>query len=231
MRRYDESLRIISDSDFQKVQDLLASRAGGKALTKARHHYTFGGMQVVKCGHCGAYMVGRTTVNHGKEHREYYCPNHVSGTKSCPTKAIRHIDINNAALIPIAKDLLKKTNLKTLNEFLAVKTVDDVLAYRLNELNSKIKNIAASLEVTFSKELALRLTRLESERKGIEDQIAAQNANTALVLTAKELRRSFKKLKEFLAESTSIEVREFLQTVVKEIKVDNENVSVVLNLG
>ena len=231
IRIHDESIRIISDEVFEEAQKLLANCANGKAANKARHHYTFGSMNLIKCGHCGAYMVGRTTVSHGRTYKEYCCPNHTGAPDSCPTKAIRTNILNSAVLHAVLKRLLTNASLEEINEALAIHTVDKSLTYHLSDLERKIENLTANPENTYSEALSDRLLCLEKDKTEVESQIAAAKEAAFLQLDAKNLKQMRKDLRSYLTKADDLEVRQFLLTVVREIIVDNQDITFTLNIA
>lgn len=129
------------------------------------------------------------------------------------------------------KRLLTNASLEEINEALAIHTVDKSLTYHLSDLERKIENLTANPENTYSEALSDRLLCLEKDKTEVESQIAAAKEAAFLQLDAKNLKQMRKDLRSYLTKADDLEVRQFLLTVVREIIVDNQDITFTLNIA
>ena len=221
---------IIPLEQFQAAQERLFQRRQGKADTKNRHHYMLGGIKRLKCAECGAYMVGKVTMSHGKKYATYACPNHKG--VGCPTKDIPAKGLERYTAAVIVKELRIGSNLPQLNQCLQSgggNAEAQRLRDRLTGTERKIDNIVRNLENGYSKALTDKLHLLEKEKVSLTNQLQAAG-RTVPSITEKNLKKVKNRLAHCLIESDNPEVRELLMTYITEITVSNDGVTVNLQI-
>ena len=221
---------IIPLEQFQTAQERLSQRRQGRADTKNRHHYMLGGIKRLKCAECGAYMVGKVTMSHGKKYTTYACPNHKGG--SCPTKDIPAKGLERYTVVAIVKELRMDSNLPQLNQCLQSgggNAEAQRLRDRLTGTERKIDNIVRNLENGYSKALTDKLHLLEEEKASLTNQLQAAS-RTVPSITEKNLKKVKNRLAHCLIESDDPEVRELLMAYITEITVSNDTVTVDLQI-
>lgn len=218
---------IIPKDTFDKVQERLKSRAHGRATGKSNHLYVLGGMRILKCGKCGSYMVGvMKRKRNGDKYAAYSCPNHKGGP--CPTKDLPAEQLDRMILKYIVTNIIKEKHFAPLNKLLRSQTGDEALLRRKFGAEKKINNLIKALEANGSSSVADRLAALESEKRDIEQQLK-QVQSKHICLTADNLKDMRKNLYKFLSTSNTPEARSFLKSVIREVKIDNDNISFTLN--
>ena len=186
-----------------------------------------GGMKLLKCAECGAYMVGKVTTSHGKKYTTYACPKHKGG--GCPTKDIRAEELEEYIAAGIVKNLMREDYLPALNQCLNNNAETERLRNRLNGTEKKIYNIARNLENEYSETLTIRLRLLEKERDSLGNQLQAASQVLPLI-TPNNLKKTKRRLVKYLCTSDDPDVRELLMAYITGITVSNENVTVDLHI-
>lgn len=93
--------QIIEVATFEAVQDILNERSGGKPR---KYDYMFRGL--LKCGYCGATMVGAPRHDNGKLYLNYRCNGRSSErNKTCIT--ISEMNIEKLLISQVHEDLTK----------------------------------------------------------------------------------------------------------------------------
>jgi len=229
---------IVSEALFDKVQERMHGNRSN-ALNHGKHHYMLGGMDKIICGECGAHMVCSTLKSHGKKYRYYVCPNHKNKEIPCKVKNLRALYLENHIAGNIVVNALNADTLgsinKTLSELYRDNADIDTLKKQLSSINKKITNILAAIEnmpdVEDSQliDLKERLKKCELTKSMLESQIekATDNRDEISSASLKDVRN---KLLRTLIRSKSLEVREFIESTVQEVVVNNDNVTVSLSM-
>jgi len=229
---------IVSEALFDKVQERMHGNRSN-ALNHGKYHYMLGGMDKIICGECGAHMVCSTLKSHGKKYRYYVCPNHKNKEIPCKVKNLRALYLENHIAGNIVVNALNADTLgsinKTLSELYRDNADIDTLKKQLSSINKKITNILAAIEnmpdVEDSQliDLKERLKKCELTKSMLESQIekATDNRDEISSASLKDVRN---KLLRTLIRSKSLEVREFIESTVQEVVVNNDNVTVALSM-
>ena len=96
------------------------------------------------------------------------------------------------------------------------------------KVEKKINNLLKVLESSGSSSAANRLKALEAEKADIEQQLS-KIQGTTIRLTPQNCKEIKKQLYKFFSTSDAPEVRTFLKSVIREVKIDNDSVSFTLN--
>lgn len=217
---------IISKEQFERVQKLIHERSGGKASNKGVHYYLLGGMKKLKCAECGRYMVGEMRTSHNRKYMVYSCPNHKE--KKCSTKEIKAEYLNEFVIRSILINLMKRTDIDEINEALAVQDVNKSLLKKQKRLENTINNLVGAIEQSGSETLVNKLIKLEAEKQKIDEEM---KMNTApIYLTKDNFKYVRTKLKDYIIASEDITVRNFLMEIISTITVNNEEITVELNV-
>lgn len=220
---------IIEREMFDEVQKKMKERAGGKAESKSRHHYMLGGKHLLKCAVCGRYMTGKSSVSHGKTYFTYTCPDHKAHL--CPTKDIPTASLDEQVATMIAERLLKAKyipQLEALYQKNSKKSETKNLSQKLHGIEASIENLLKLLGNHYTESAAARLDELEKQR----EELLKEKKKLVVVpqkITEEKLKLMKEKLKKLLMTSDEPEVRTLIKTMVKEIKISNEEVRVILN--
>lgn len=205
---------IIPKKDFDKVQELMASRQNGKATSKNRRHYMLTGMGILKCGQCGVALQGHAGKSHQKEYITYRCPNHEKqrGESRCPTKDIKMNKVDHFVTCILLKELCWSNHLEELNNLLKGKLDSDEVKLEKNRLKTvkrQLSNLANAFAKTASETILEKIEQLEKEKRYLEESLARIDI-TIPKLDKDILKQVRRKLKTYFKKSDDLEVKELL---------------------
>ncbi len=218
---------IISEEQFDRVQDMMKERAEGKGDQVLREHYMLGAKKLLRCAECDKFMVGTKQMSHGKKYRVYRCPNHKNG--GCPTKDIPADNLEKFVAICTAKAVLKKDDIENINAVCEYGSSARTIRSKLRGNSNAIASLMTALEKCYSDALVDRLARLEVEKKSLEKQLE-QAEKPSFVMTEENLRDIRKKMANYLKNSHDPEAGLLLKAAINEIKVNNDGAEIKLNV-
>lgn len=220
--------QIISKEQFRRVQEKLASRANGQATSKSSRHYMLSSMKILKCAHCGSYMVGTSRSSHGKRYTTYSCPKHKE--KECPTKEIRTEYVDELVAALLCRDLHQRKDQKKISSVMKQTDESKKLVEKRRGVEKAIGNILKAMEKSDSETLVQRLNNLEKEKNGLECAIAATKFS-AEGITKDNSKAVCRKFRRHLLDSESLEVKNYLTSTVKEVQISNEGISIKMKVA
>ena len=225
VRKDDGCPVIISKEQFERVQNLIASRTRGRASSKSRHHYMLSGLKVLKCAECGSYMIGAIRNSHGNKYPVYYCPKHKN--KECSVREIKTENLDKMVAKKVAYDFVKRSDLGEIFKRIELSKVAQSLRNRLLGKEKEISNLVKVAAKCSDTMVIDKLKALSEERKAIEAEIARQEKNVTMIANSDEVAIG-KKLARMLVESDDPDVKTYLSQNIEEILIDNENVKITL---
>ena len=218
---------IISKEQFELVQKKLRESNYGKSSAKNRRHYLLTGMGVLKCGVCGATMYGETATTHGRKYLTYNCPNHKKGL--CPTKAINEEPLDTFVVKVILRETLESKSVHELNKLIFNNQFMCSIKEEKNALECKLSNLAAAIEYHASENLLKQFKQYEESLEIINHKI--QTGEYVIEIQDSEKKAFLKNVSDYMCNSESVDVRLFLNNVIKEINICNDDVEVRLNVA
>ena len=216
---------IVAKEQFKRVQNLIASRARGRASSKSRHHYMLSGIKVLRCAECDSYMIGAVRNSHGRKYLVYYCPKHKN--KECSVREIETENLDKMVAKKLANDFVKRADLQEIFKRVELSEVAQSLRDRLLSKEKEISNLVKVAAKCSDSMVIDKLKALSEERKAIEAEIARQEKNVTMITNSDEVAIG-KKLAKLLVESDDPDVRTYLSQNIEEILIDNENVKITL---
>ena len=214
---------IVPKEQFERVQNLIASRARGRASSKSRHHYMLSGIKVLRCAECDSYMIGAVRNSHGRKYLVYYCPKHKN--KECSVREIETENLDKMVAKKLANDFVKRADLQEIFKRVELSEVAQSLRDRLLSKEKEISNLVKVAAKCSDSMVIDKLKVLSEERKAIEAEIARQEKNVAMIANIDEVSIG-KKLAKMLVESDDPDVRTYLSQNIEEILIDNENIKI-----
>lgn len=219
---------IISKELFEQTQQRLKENGGGQSDSKSRNHYMLSSLKILKCAHCGAYMVGKVTTSHGKKYTSYSCPNHKG--KTCPMKDINTEGLDRYVAAKLVTHYIPKDRLDEVNKLCqnnAENRDRQALQKKIRNLQKSINTLSQNLQYQTSETLVQKLISLENERDAYKEELAHMTEELLLIDSSNltDVRRS---VSQMLRDSDSPNVKEFLRSAIDEILVGEEEV--VVNL-
>ncbi|MBE7100485.1 MAG: recombinase family protein [Clostridiales bacterium] len=232
--------RIIDDETFFTVQAILDERSqrAFRTLVKNRVYLLSG---LVKCNQCGKAMCGSLAISHKSRRTIYHCP---TKQQICPTKTIRtefledYVDKlfrdclfqakNEDSLCTLVKQLY-------LNAYDKMQAEKESFEKRIAETQKVITETTESMQGEVYKSLKVysadiiaskerELKELEFKKKLLLEKIEQFPAFDRKLIKskAKEYRGRLK--------NTGQELRAVWIELIRQIRIDNENIRVIVNL-
>lgn len=222
---------IISLEDFEKVQKKLESRKRRNAnqMVQNRRSYFLGGKRFLVCGNCGSCMTGNVHTGNKGTTISYKCPHHKK-PYHCSTKSFtaKNLDFFVASLVVLC--LLKESNLEKINQFLAEEKPlrkSRKLQGEITGLQNKIHHLSKMIGEGYE-ELSDELRRVTLQKKCLEEQKNSLKKMTTKVLP-EDIKMLRKRLRKYILNNDTPEVRELLTTVIENVTIDDEMVSITLH--
>lgn len=220
--------QIITPEQFERVQEKLRSRAGGCADSKRRTHYMLSGLKVLKCANCGAYMIGTVRSSHGNKYTTYYCPNRKR--KGCETKEIRTELVDEMVAGHIMRDLYNRKDHPLISTRLQHNDSYKRLLNKQRGVEKAIGNVMKGIEESCSPTLIARLNELEAEKASLEQ--ALNNCQLPVAGIDDSNRKAVcKRFGQYLRVSEDPDVKTYLTSVIQEVLVSNDDVTIKLKIA
>lgn len=224
----DRCPQIITPERFQAAQEKLAARAKGKAGSKSRNHYVLSGIKILKCAVCGSYLIGTSRSSHGKPYTTYSCPNHKGN--NCPTKEIRTENLDRMVIGLLVKDLHQRDDLSRISKLLSHNDDYNRLLAKKRGNEKAIANVTRAIKASYSEHLISELEKLEREQASLARAIAASTTKK-FEITSENIKSVCKQFGRYLLSSDDPDTKAYLSSVVQEILVSNEEVSITLKIA
>ena len=234
---------LVSRAVFGQVSQILDSRSGNYSKARrASSPYLLSGL--VRCALCGSFMAG-TSAKGGRYHYytcgRYYC----EGKRACNGVRVRQERLERFVVSQIRDIVLDESNLEELvclvNQDLLQKKAGiekeiDSCCNRLKGMHSRLERHYQALE-TGALELSDVAPRIKALRESIasleEEEIQlreAQEHDKLLLADAQWVLRFGKDLRTTLRTGSFEEQRAFLESIIKEIRVDKDRVDIEYHL-
>ena len=246
-KREDEIIRtedgcpaVVSEELFERVQEKLRSRR--TSAKKSKDLYLFSDNDLLTCQNCGKKLRGNKKYAGRKktEYRTYVCNNHRD--KGCPTKDIQIKYIDDFVLGYIHElffsEKMKPVLLNLLNSAEHTLADDDkqkIHTYK-HEINLKNKALRRLLnQVTAGcsdSEITAQLKKLSNEKKVLERKVdRVKKGKKRRVFTEKDFDTLRQMFIEYLITNDTVATRMFMQDVVEDIIIGNDEITVTLNVA
>lgn len=218
---------IISEEQFELVQKKLQNSKYGKSSAKNRAYYLLSGMGILKCSICGATMCGETVTSHGKQYKTYHCPNHKKGL--CPTKSIKEDKLDNFVVRAIIRETLAHKSVKELNDLIFTRQYKVGIKEHKKMLENKVKNLSTAIEYNASEHLLEQLKKCDDALKRINEKIRL--GGYVIEIKPTEKKTFLRDVIKYIKNSTSVDVRLFLHSIINKILVSNDDITLSLNIA
>ena len=229
---------IISEEQFVKAGEIMASHKKAPGANNAKHVYLLSGL--VKCGHCGCNMTGNARINgKGYNYRTYRCEHRKS--TECANREIRSDKLDEFVMFQLEKYIFREENIpEILSEVRKKcekrytnrdKEIND-LKNKLNGIRLKQKNIVNAIsDGQYSKLLMDRLKQLENDEELVTKHIEElKNSGGEALVSEEELRSAIQKFSQFVCNRNIPECKRFIRDFVEQVTVYNDRVEVTLRV-
>ena len=233
--------RIIDDETFFAVQAILDERSqrAFNALVKDRVYLLSG---LIKCNQCGKSICGSLAISHNSRRTIYRCQNR---EKLCRSKSIRaeflesYIDKlfvdclfhskNEDSLCALVKQLY-------LNAYDKMQAEKESFEKRIAETQKVITETTESMQGEVYKSLKVYSSEIiaskERELKELEfkKKLILEKMQYFPKFNAKLIKRNMRTYRERMRNNKDVELRGVWIEIIRQIRIDNENIRVIVNL-
>lgn len=234
---------IISEEDFQAVQEKLQANKKMAGSEKAKRPYLLTG--VIFCGECRASMQGVTRSNEKKVRPSTYRCSCRQNQKKCNNKEIRRDYLEEYILTNLEKLVLNESIvpqlLDELNGEIVAKQSEEldgigVYEEKLKEVECKIdKLIDAIAEGVSASSLSKKLEGLEQQKGAFEVKLEslkiAHEINKLPMISEEEVFKTIHKVKQHVEDRDIPECKKFIRDFIKRVEVYQEHVEVTFNMA
>lgn len=186
---------IISEIDFERVQQMLNKRKKAPGQFTSRRTYVLSGL--VRCGLCGRTYLGHTKTIRGKIYSYYECSGSYSkGRKAkCPNAHLNAGQLEDSVINAVI-DNIKEEDLRDIladateiiNSNAEVKSQLNALEAKRSGLRVRLNNLYLAIEKAGSDDFDLeRLSTLKTELKTVEKEISQLQLVPEIKVTIDEL--------------------------------------------
>ena len=227
---------IIDREEFDAVQEKLSERKyanakGKQQLPLNRRSYFLGGNHFLICGNCGSYMTGN--IHSGKKGTtiSYSCPNH-RDHKRCSTRSFtaKHLDFFVAS--SVVYYLVNESNLPLINQYIREEKPTkkhDKLKREITGLQTKINNLSDKIAEGYD-ELTDKLREVIQQKKQLEEKLASMK-KVPTKIAKDDIKKVRKELRKYILHNDTPEVRELLKSVIEQITIDDETVTIKMHVA
>ena len=226
---------IISSKDFFAVQEKLAKRKltdfQGEHLPQNRRSYFLGGNHFLVCGQCGSYMTGNVHTGKKGTTISYKCPHHRK-PYNCPTKSFSAKNLDHFVASLLILSLVNKENLELLNQYLQKenpKRKAKQLMGKMTGLKTKMNNLAKKISEGYD-ELAEEYKEVARQRDCLEERYQTLK-KVPTKITEEDIKPLRKQLRKYILNNDTPEVRELLKSVIEQIAIDDETVTIKMHVA
>ncbi len=232
---------IITQEEFDKVQELLKLRKQRAGSFKSKETYLLSGK--IYCGECGSAYVGnsRHATDTHPQYVSYRCT-HKNGKIKCHTGEINRDLIDSSVLGLVSKVVFDESRVKELVSAYKdyYNAQDDTYRSEIDRLQKEIKKISNQISNTvnaiatigFSPALANNLSTLEDDKANLEtllNDVLAKAEKTTL--TEETILKAFETVKAEFNNGTLKGIKEIVNLFVNKVVVYQDRVEVILSYG
>lgn len=231
---------IVTQEEFERVQEKMNKRRRHSARFKARQIYILSGK--VTCGMCGSAYAGnfRKARPDHPAYSSYRCTRR-NGAASCSNKEICSETLDRIVLDALAHYLFDETLLPELYQryadFVSQKELEagdrlPTLYRQLETVQKGINNIVNVITQTGSSALAAQLRDLEEQKAGLDLQIQHQlEIQRSRCPDYETLKSAFSKAKELLKTGDLHCVRKVIDQHIDSVCLFSDRIEITLQVG
>jgi site-specific DNA recombinase len=231
---------IISEEDFNKVQEIMNARKKTGPRQKSEEFYFLTGKVV--CGECGAAMVGNSSRRKaGAEPSRYYECNRKMRTRDCKSRRVPKGYLENYVLDIVQQDMFSPENMPELARKMVAlarekskQNVQEESSFRdeLAEVERKIENIVKAIEDGADYEiLGGRLTALKKNKQELKDCLDSLRSPLAEITEEMVLKYLSATQNDIKNRPEQLSEKKIVDLYVHEIKVFSNKIDVTLKLN
>ena len=220
--------RIVTDEVYEQVRKIIDSNKHGKKS----YEITYLLKNKIKCGYCGASVIGENGTSKNGERKFYYkCRGRKNLQNGCKQETFRKDVLEELIISSIIEELNKPENINKIIKFIT--TYQDKLLENNSVLSSltkeqkQIENALANMISAIEQGIITnttnkRLRELETRQEEVERLILIERSKSQVKVPEKEIR-------EYYNEALELEALMLANYLIKEIKLYNDRAEVYLN--
>ena len=231
---------LISQEDFDRVQECMTRRKRNAASHRAKRTYLLSGK--VMCGSCSTAYVGncRPARSNHPEYISYRCNNrtkrprcdgweiHAQHLESIVLTELAHLVFNDSMIPKLVEGYHK--HLKEHNKTGA--TIQEALSNQVNAIQKDMDSIMAVIIKTSSDALVSKLNAMDVQKQELIQKLRkAQEDNEIAGPSEEQLSRSFNQAREMLMTGKLPTVKTLIERYVHKVIVSGERIEIQLNLN
>ena len=236
----DQIPAIIDKQTFDAVEKSMKKRKGRGGAAIAKRSYFLSGF--IRCGECGAAMLGKSSMSNSKEYLRYYCGCQDRRQKECDNATIPLSEMEQFVLAQINEVLFSKRTLSLLskeigNAYKSRATVFlkdlEAMQKQKDDLQKKTENILRFIENgNTSTALCERLNANEAAIKNLDAKISEiRLRQSQAVLSEKQIVKIVAAYKQKITKKNPDDVRALLNTFLDSVVVHKDRVEVNLKIS
>lgn len=237
---------IISEEDFDKVQQLLEKRRYRSYHSKRNKEvYLLSGKMF--CGVCGCRYVGNRKSSSGNRgpHITYRCNHRGRGTKTaCKNREVNRDYVEGFVIKQLEKSIFNKNMIKIVQknfrEYVSQKNAERDselrrLEERIRNCEKQQRNIADILAEGVSKSqqavFLQKLDEIAEDKLKLQEKLEQVKRELDIdIPSQKELEKYFAKAREMFRKKTLSEMKQLIDLYVEKVLVYEDEIQVILNL-
>ena len=237
---------IISEEDFDKVQEILEKRKlRYRGIKKNQEQYLLTGK--IFCGVCGCSYVGNRKKSSGNRapNISYRCNKQSRRTNiACKNREVNRDYIETFVVNQIERSIFNKHMagiiIQKFEDYMKEKNkeMSDTLRRletQIKEIDAKLENLSDILADGVEKRqrtiILSKMEKLEDEKIGLQGYVAQEQAALELDIPDKEeLRRCFLQAQSLFRDRSLEEMQQLIDLYVEKVIVHEDEVEVILNL-
>lgn len=232
--------QIISEEDFQKVQQKMAARRLKTATFKAKQEYLLSGKIV--CGECGCAYCGnsRKAYSNHAMYISYRCTRRNNEVK-CKNPEIQRDIIENIVLEKLADSLfcdsmfsavMEQYNRYAMSQNTDLTRARETTERELADINKGINNIVNIMMKTGSAALSEKLQELETRREQLQASLSEIESKISnMSIDEAQLRQAFYKAKDMLRNGTVKNKKAIIAQYVNKVIIYRDKISIEFNIS
>lgn len=223
---------IVSEEDFQQVQEMMKNRSSTSRSYSCRHYYPLNGKLFAEDG--VTRYGGNVNHSNGKRYFQYRC------SKSNGSKAVNADSLNEAVMYTLRLLLISEDReeelLNELNSYAAEMMSESsaecrTLKNKKAALENSRNNLMAALESGKAKSSILnRLDAIEAEISEIAERIE-HSAVKKHTFTAEDLKTLRKQFVPYMTTQKTLQAKNLLNAAVNKVTISNDDVEIRFNHG
>lgn len=223
---------IISEEDFNKVQQKMTKNAEKQTSRTSKNYYSLNSR--LHCSKCGKAFSGNVNHSKGKKHFQY------RGSCQCKIKSVNMDRLNKSVFYALQQcifsfenkeKIMKKINTKLAENKSLQSAEINAITNKINGLENAQNNLTGYLENgKGTKTILERIDKNEKELEILKNQLELKSHEIADI-DDKTYSRLVNKFMDYMSNEKSPKAKELRNSAISDIKIGENNIDIYLNHG